>query len=109
MAYRMRINVVLILAKWNRLTGRQTGTSKYQDACASKNTIFALKRQIMYYIMKSQDTILCLENLNMYYLAPISHILFGQRWSVAPLIISYWSERSVCAALGCWHKRRWPL
>ena len=21
----------------------------------------------------------------------------------------YWSERSACAALGCWHKRRWPL
>ena len=20
-----------------------------------------------------------------------------------------WSERSACAALGCWHKRRWPL
>ena len=19
-----------------------------------------------------------------------------------------WSERSACAALGCWHKRRWP-
>ena len=21
----------------------------------------------------------------------------------------FWSERSACAALGCWHKRRWPL
>jgi hypothetical protein len=21
----------------------------------------------------------------------------------------YWSERSACAALGYWHKRRWPL
>jgi hypothetical protein len=21
----------------------------------------------------------------------------------------FWSEQSVCAALGCWHKRRWPL
>ena len=21
----------------------------------------------------------------------------------------YWSERSACAALGCWQKRRWPL
>ena len=21
----------------------------------------------------------------------------------------YWSQRSACAALGCWHKRRWPL
>ena len=21
----------------------------------------------------------------------------------------HWSERSACAALGCWHKRRWPL
>ena len=21
----------------------------------------------------------------------------------------YWSEQSACAALGCWHKRRWPL
>ena len=21
----------------------------------------------------------------------------------------YWSERSACAALGCWHKQRWPL
>ena len=20
-----------------------------------------------------------------------------------------WSERSACAALGCWHKRKWPL
>jgi hypothetical protein len=20
-----------------------------------------------------------------------------------------WSERSACAALGCWHKQRWPL
>ena len=20
-----------------------------------------------------------------------------------------WSERSACAALGCWHKRSWPL
>ena len=20
-----------------------------------------------------------------------------------------WSERSACTALGCWHKRRWPL
>ena len=46
----------------------------------------------MYYIVKSQDTILCLENLNMYYLAPISHILFGQRWSVAPLIY-HWFYR----------------
>ena len=23
--------------------------------------------------------------------------------------IMNWSERSACAALGCWHKRRWPL
>jgi hypothetical protein len=23
--------------------------------------------------------------------------------------IDFWSERSACAALGCWHKRRWPL
>ena len=22
---------------------------------------------------------------------------------------NFWSERSACAALGCWHKRRWPL
>ena len=22
---------------------------------------------------------------------------------------SFWSERSACAALGFWHKRRWPL
>ena len=21
----------------------------------------------------------------------------------------YWSERSACADLDCWHKRRWPL
>ena len=21
----------------------------------------------------------------------------------------YWSEGSACAALGCWHKRKWPL
>ena len=21
----------------------------------------------------------------------------------------FWSERSACAALGCWHKRSWPL
>ena len=21
----------------------------------------------------------------------------------------FWSERSACAALGCWHKRMWPL
>ena len=26
------------------------------------------------------------------------------------IIVKYsWSERSACAALGCWHKRRWPL
>ena len=24
-------------------------------------------------------------------------------------IILFWSEWSACAALGCWHKRRWPL
>ena len=29
-----------------------------------------------------------LENLDMYYLALISHILFGQRWSVAPLHVA---------------------
>ena len=23
--------------------------------------------------------------------------------------LCFWSERSACAALGCWHKRRWPL
>ena len=22
---------------------------------------------------------------------------------------NFWSERSACAALGCWHKRRWAL
>ena len=22
---------------------------------------------------------------------------------------SFWSGRSACAALGCWHKPRWPL
>ena len=24
-------------------------------------------------------------------------------------INNFWSEQSVCAARGCWHKRRWPL
>ena len=24
-------------------------------------------------------------------------------------LINNWSERSACAAHGCWHKRRWPL
>ena len=28
-------------------------------------------------------------------------------WSV--ILGIFWSERSVCAAFGCWHKRRWPL
>ena len=23
--------------------------------------------------------------------------------------LNFWSERSACAAPGCWHKRRWPL
>jgi hypothetical protein len=23
--------------------------------------------------------------------------------------LDHWSERSACAALGCWHKCRWPL
>ena len=26
-----------------------------------------------------------------------------------PAKLMNWSERSACAALGCWHKRRWPL
>ena len=26
-----------------------------------------------------------------------------------PFIREFWSERSACAARGCWHKRRWPL
>ena len=25
------------------------------------------------------------------------------------VLLNNWSERSACAALGCWHKRRWPL
>ncbi len=34
--------------------------------------------------------------------------------SLSPFVSSFawqqfWSERSACAALGCWHKRRWPL
>ena len=32
------------------------------------------------------------------------------QWSgVAVLLEIFWSERSACAALGCWHKCRWPL
>ena len=28
---------------------------------------------------------------------------------VITLCVLFWSEQSACAALGCWHKRRWPL
>ena len=30
-----------------------------------------------------------------------------KRWW--PLFLIFSSERSACDALGCWHKRRWPL
>ena len=26
-----------------------------------------------------------------------------------PLFLIFWYEQSVCAALGCWHKHRWPV
>lgn len=39
----------------------------------------------MYYIVKSWGTIFGLKNLNIYYLAQISHTLFSQRGSVAQL------------------------
>ena len=29
--------------------------------------------------------------------------------TISMLSLECWSERSACAALGCWHKRRWPL
>ena len=32
-----------------------------------------------------------------------------QRSNLGRPLFWYWSERSACAALGCWHKRRWPL
>ena len=32
-----------------------------------------------------------------------------QKTSLKVIIGDNWSERSACAALGCWHKRRWPL
>jgi hypothetical protein len=36
-------------------------------------------------------------------------IIMGRVQGKCKTNITNWSERSECAALGCWHKRRWPL
>ena len=39
-----------------------------------------------------------------------SKTMFGTGYTVRyELVKNNWSERSACAALGCWQKRRWPL
>jgi hypothetical protein len=39
----------------------------------------------------------------------LNHSWIGMLSVLAIALPIYWSERSACAALGCWHKRRWPL
>jgi hypothetical protein len=32
-----------------------------------------------------------------------------KKWRMLHEKFAFWSERSACVALGCWHKQRWPL
>ena len=69
---------------------KKWGGSTHYGKFHKKNVFFieTFPKQSMYYFVKCLGTIFSLKKLNMYYLTPLSHILFRQRGSVAPLVMS---------------------
>ena len=77
-----------------------------------KNNIFEFNKQLFLQLIGTAMGTKCTPNYSNLFMArkkdsEIIRKAFKHGDGTNP--IKFRSERSACAALGCWHKRRWPL
>ena len=68
-------------------------------------TLLLLALSVHYWWLRNWGRI----QLKLGHFNPLDYLNLWGTLGMSWVLTLYWSERSACAALGCWHKWRWPL